>query len=336
MSDDDNITELAEATTRRRNKDVAKLRQRRNEIGLLTTAPYYGRQIPPPLNPCYPGWITLLIDGYTGLTELTHQFRMQIMGLASARKLDHTVTRELMDHFDELRGAVKAAAEVTEKWSPASNPDDGTIPPEVHQIADHAKYVYAVGSRDISWMQHRLRQLAYASRIDIEAHNELQRDLCYDMGDPIYWMTTSNLHDEETWDGGWDWDENTYSDGRQVMIRAQIPDWQQLFDEVPINYAIKVYGDGVINDHPAGTVCQIAPPVPQRKDDCGHPDIQISLADLMRQPSINIRWDAEKAAVWRQQEAEEEARRNERWAQTRWEKENAVHLEAEKFREEEA
>ena len=97
----------------------------------------------------------------------------------------------------------------------------------------------------------------------------MQHDLCYDIGEPIYPMTTANLHDEETWDGGWDWDENTYSDGRQVMIRAQITDWRELFDEVPCNSAIKAYGDGVIIEHPAGVVCLIAPPDPGPRTTAG-------------------------------------------------------------------
>ena len=129
MTDNDNITELADAATCRRNAAIAEFEQRRNEIGLQATAPYYGRQIPPPLNPCYPGWIALLTDGYKGLTDLIHQFRQRVLGLASASKLDYAVSDELMHHFDEFGGAIGAAAELAEKWSPASNPDDDTISP---------------------------------------------------------------------------------------------------------------------------------------------------------------------------------------------------------------
>ena len=184
-------------------------------------------------------------------------------------------------------------------------------------------------------MQYRLEQLAYAGRIDIEAHNELQDHLCYGIGEPIYLMMTSNLHDDALWDGGWDWDENTYSDGRQVMIRAQVTDWRELFDEVPWNPAIKVYGDGVIIEHPAGVVCLIAPPDPGPEHECGHPVIEISLADLMRQPWINTRWDATTVAEWDQAQGEEKVRRHAQWEAECWQKENAHHLEAEKFRDEE-
>ena len=147
-------------------------------------------------------------------------------------------------------------------------------------------------------------------------------------------MTTSNLHDDALWDGGWDWDDNTYSDGRQVTIRAQITDWRELFDEVPWNQAIEVYGDGVINEHHEGVVCLIAPPDPGPGYECGHPVIEISLADLMRQPWINTRWDAKTAAEWNQAEDEERARRHAQRKAEWWQQKNAHHLQAEKFREE--
>ena len=105
-----------------------------------------------------------------------------------------------------------------------------------------------------------------------------------------------NLHDHAIWDGGWDWDDNTYSDGRQVMIQVRIINWQTLFDEVERNPAIKCYGDGVINDHPEGVVCLITPPDPGPVHECGHPVIEISLTDLLRQPWMNIRWNANTAA----------------------------------------
>lgn len=268
----------------------------------IKAARYYGRQIPPPLNPCHSDWIAPLLDGYNGLTGLVQQFSQRASGLAIANKLDYTVTKQLLDHFDEFLGAIRAAADLTKKCSPASDLDEVTISPEVYQIADHAKYVYAIGSRDVAWMQYRLQQLAYTGRIDIEAHNELQHELCYGIGEPIYSMTTSNLHDDARWDGCWDWDDNTYSDGRQVMIRAHFTDWRELFDEVPWNPAITVYGDGVINEHQEGVVCLIVPPEPRPEHEFWHPVIEISFADLRRQPWTNDRWDANTAAEWNQAE----------------------------------
>ena len=52
---DENITELADAQTRRRNAAIAKFNKRRQDIGLQMTAT---------APTCYPGWIPLLADGY--------------------------------------------------------------------------------------------------------------------------------------------------------------------------------------------------------------------------------------------------------------------------------
>ena len=300
---DENIIELANAQTRRRNAAIAKFNKRRRDFGLKMTAP--GRQIPPPLNPCYPGWIALMTDGYKELSDQATRFNQKILKLVSARKLDPTAGPELLRHFDEFRRVITDAAAVIDNWSPAESSDD-TIPPEVHRIADHAKYAYAIGSRDIAWMQYRLEQLAYAGRIDIEAHNTLQQDVCYAMGEPTYLATTSKLHDNAIWDGGWDWDDNTYSDGRQVMIRVRITNWRKLFDEVECNPAIERYAEGVINDHPEGVVCLITPPDPGPVREYGHPVIEISLTDLMHQPWMNTRWNANTAAEQVRREEEQQ------------------------------
>jgi hypothetical protein len=325
---DENITELADAQTRRRNAAIAKFNKRRHDIGLQMTAPYYGRQIPPPLNPCYPGWVALLTDGYKELSDQVARFNQTILRLVSARKLDPTAGQELRRHFDEFRRVIADAAVVIDDWSPTEDPED-TIPPEVHRIADYGKYVYAIGSRDISWMQHRLKKLAYSGLIDIEAQNELHHDLCYSLGEPIYSATTSLLHDHATWDGGWDWDENTYSDGRQVMIRVRITDWQTLFGEVTCNFAITGYGDGVINEHPEGMVCLINSPVPGNAHECGHPVVEISLEDLKRQPWIHARWDVVRAAEQAHREEEQRLQR-----ETAYRQAEARRQQAEKFREE--
>ena len=63
--------------------------------------------------------------------------------------------------------------------------------------------------------------------------------------------------------------------------------------------------------------------------------IEISLADLKRQPWINTRWDVKTAAEWNHAENEGRARRHAQWEAECWQKENAHHLEAEKFRDEE-
>ena len=117
----------------------------------------------------------------------------------------------------------------------------------MHRIADHAKYVYAVGARGAVALQQKLALLADTGKIDIEAHNKLQHHACYQMGEEVYSSTTSSLHDQNIWDGGWDWDDNTYSDGRQVMTQVRIKGWLELEREWTLtlrNKDIVIYGDG--------------------------------------------------------------------------------------------
>ena len=58
-------------------------------------------------------------------------------------------------------------------------------------------------------------------------------------------------------DGMWDWSDNTYSDGRQVMMQVRVKDWENLSRDYPFNAL--VCGDGAINEHPRASICQIAP-----------------------------------------------------------------------------
>ena len=183
------------------------------------TAPDYGRQIPPPLNPFVAGMVARLMDGYESATARIKGFQKEITELVEAGKLDPVEQAALLTQHSALQDAIDTAAEITGGWKSAG-PDADKITPEVHRIADYAKFTYAVGSRDIVALVWRLAELADAGRLDIEAHNRLQHDLTYGMGEGIYHGTISALHDENVWDGGWDWDDNHYSDGRVVILRA--------------------------------------------------------------------------------------------------------------------
>ena len=48
------------------------------------------------------------------------------------------------------------------------------------------------------------------------------------MWETLYHGTTPAVRDERTWDGGWDWADNTPSDGRQVMAQVRVKNWQIL------------------------------------------------------------------------------------------------------------
>ena len=233
-------------------------------------------------------WVEQINGGYRALTGGIEEFRKQIADLVESGKLDPAEGAGLLKHYTEFQDAIDAAAAVTGRWKPTgANPNE--ITPDVHRIADHAKHVYAVGSRDISALQYRLKKLAYAGKIDIQAHNHLQYDVCYGLGEGVYYAIAHNLHDQERWDSGFDWDGNTYSDGRQIMTTARIKGWEALCDSQPCNDAITMYGDGVMGDHPPGTVCQIAP-VEESGTRWGyrHETIEIDLVDLcQRSPWVS-------------------------------------------------
>ena len=69
---------------------------------------------------------------------------------------------------------------------------------------------------------------------------------------------------EDTDDSTWDEADNTYSDGRTVMIRIQIePDETAEHHWEHNQYLL---GDGAVFDHPRETICCIAPRRPAHDD----------------------------------------------------------------------
>ena len=241
-----------------------------------------GRQIPPPLNPNLLAMMARLHDGYECLHKNIEYFRTRVTELVKDGKLDPAEQRGLLTHCDVYQDAVFTAAQIAGRWDP-NGPDAHKVTPEVHRIADHAKYVYAVGGRDAVALQQKLVLLADTGKIDIEAHNKLQHHACYQIGEEVYSSTTSSLHDQNIWDGGWDWDDNTYSDGRQVMTQVRIKGWLELEREWKLtlrNKDIVIYGDGPINDFPLGSVCDINPPEQGSHEARGAGWIEIDLDEL--------------------------------------------------------
>jgi hypothetical protein len=124
-------------------------------------APDPCREIPPRLNPDVPDMVDRVKACYVGLTQWMTDFERGIVNLADAGMLNRCVS--LSGHSRDLKKAVDAAMADALKWHPAAKLED------VHRLADHAKYAYAVGSRDIAALQYRLAELAGTGRID---HNE--------------------------------------------------------------------------------------------------------------------------------------------------------------------
>ena len=164
------------------------------------------------------------------------------------------------------------------------------LPDFVHRLADHAKYVYAVGTRDIAALQYQLAELAGTGRIDHKEQNDLQWRHCLPMWETLYHGTTCAVRDDRTWDGAWDWSDNTYSDGRQVMAQVRVNNWQKLDCNWPYNEFL--CGDGPIQEHPRGSLCQIAPVI-DPEDAKGdhlkyHPPVQIDLEASDRTVGLHV------------------------------------------------
>jgi hypothetical protein len=128
--------------------------------------------------------------------------------------------------------------------------------PDVNDIADRAKHGYAVGARLLAGVQYRLATLAGTGRLDSDESMRLQHVLA-DIWLALYSGTTFAVRGEDTDDDNWDEADNTYSDGRIVMIQTRIEPWQES------GYSWKhnrfLLGDGAVNEHPRGTICHISP-----------------------------------------------------------------------------
>ena len=149
---------------------------------------YANLQVPPLFNPDVTTWINEATKGYQALTGGSGGSTTRSPSSVEAGKLDPAEKDGLQAHYTEFRAAINAGAAAIEDGKPGPNANE--ITPQVHRIADHVKHVHAVGSRDISALQYRLEKLAYAGKIDIEAHNHLQCNVCYGMGEGVYYATT--------------------------------------------------------------------------------------------------------------------------------------------------
>jgi hypothetical protein len=124
------------------------------------------------------------------------------------------------------------------------------VNPNVNEIADEAKYRFAVATRALSETQYRLAELAGLGSLDRDESISLQ-DLLFEIWEHVYLGTLEAVRDE---DGSYE-DDNTYSDGRAVrtVVRAdpqREADWE---------HNRFLLGDGAVAEHPRGTVFYIAP-----------------------------------------------------------------------------
>ncbi len=124
------------------------------------------------------------------------------------------------------------------------------------RTADQAKYSYAATTSKLADLQYRLGELAAAGRLDAEESKRLQ-DSVVQIWELLYAGTLGAVRDEDTPDDTWDTQDNTYSDGRPVLVQSRIEpleysDWAWEFNKFML-------GDGAVAERPLGAVYVINP-----------------------------------------------------------------------------
>ena len=92
--------------------------------------------------------------------------------------------------------------------------------PDVHNIADRAKHGYATATQLLAATQYRLGELAGAGRLDRDESMKLQENL-FHIWEALYAGILCAVRDDDTDDCTWDEADNTYSDGRQVIVQIR-------------------------------------------------------------------------------------------------------------------
>ena len=146
------------------------------------------------------------------------------------------------------------------------------VNPNVHDIADRAKHAYALGTQLVAQTHYRLAELAGLGLLDPDESMSLQLNLTEIWGH-LHFGTVGAVRDEGD-DGDEEEDyhaptgiaaDNTYSDGRTVMIQNRIETLET--SEHSWEHNRFLLDDGAIIYHQRGTICCISPPNPE--DDRG-------------------------------------------------------------------
>jgi hypothetical protein len=134
------------------------------------------------------------------------------------------------------------------------------VNPNVDDIADRAKHGYATGTKLLAETQYRLAELAGTDRLDPDESMSLQHNLV-SIWEALYFGTVYAVRDQDTDESAWDESDNSYSDGRPVLTQIRIE---------PVNlpgfsweHNRFMLGDGAVNEHPLGTICDISPVNPE-------------------------------------------------------------------------
>jgi len=135
------------------------------------------------------------------------------------------------------------------------------VNPDVDDIADRVKYGYAKVTQGLADVQHRLAELAGTGKLDPDESMSLQCKLV-DLWQDLYSGTLCVVRDWDTDDRTWDWSDNTYSDGAEVVSPGPGDNRTdaQRADQAAWPYNEFCLGDGAVEDMPYGNDSVIAKP----------------------------------------------------------------------------
>jgi hypothetical protein len=129
------------------------------------------------------------------------------------------------------------------------------VNPNAHDIADRAKYAYFAATKVLADVQYRLAELAGTGQMDPKESKSLQQQMV-SIWEDLYFGTLCAVRDLDSDDRTWDEADNTYSDGREVMVQVRIEPEVSLSNWEHIKLAV---GDGAVNVYRRGTVSYISP-----------------------------------------------------------------------------
>lgn len=130
------------------------------------------------------------------------------------------------------------------------------VNPDVNDIADRAKHAYATGTKVLATLQYRLGELAGTGKLDPQESMSLQTQLVR-VWEALYGGTVWAVRDETTDDSTWDEADNTYRDGRPVMLQIRVEPYEE--SDCCWEHNGFLLGDGAVNAYPLGTVSYILP-----------------------------------------------------------------------------
>lgn len=126
----------------------------------------------------------------------------------------------------------------------------------VDQVADAAKHGYAQATRRLAELQCRLAELAGTGQLDAKESIALQR-MAVRIWEHTYSATLCAVRDWDSPDDTWDTADNTYADGRPVIVRSSIGPSEASAHAFPHNRFL--LRGGAMCEFPIGVASEVNP-----------------------------------------------------------------------------